>query len=160
MPGWDNFFMTQVGASAGLAGLVFVGVSLNLTKILSSGYLPNRAQEALLVLLLNLVISSLFLVPGQTAASLGGQVLAAGLLAWFALLFLHADSFRRMDAEFRRRSVTAAGMGQAMAISIWAAGAVLLWRGAVGVYWLVPGLLLSYVVALANAWVLTIEINR
>ncbi|WP_293372723.1 hypothetical protein [Phenylobacterium sp.] len=40
--------MTQVGASAGLAGLVFVGVSLNLTKILSCGYLPNRAQEALL----------------------------------------------------------------------------------------------------------------
>ena len=155
MPGWDNFFMTQVGASAGLAGLVFVGVSLNLNKIVSSGYLPNRAQEALLVLLMNLVLSLLFLVPGQTAASLGAEVLVIGFLAWMAIVFLHADSFRRMEADFRRRAMTAAAMGQVLAISTWIAGAVL-----VGVYWLVPGLLLSYVVALANAWVLTIEINR
>ena len=49
MSGWDSFFAAQVGASAALAGLVFVGISINLTKIIASGYLPNRAQEALLV---------------------------------------------------------------------------------------------------------------
>jgi hypothetical protein len=160
MPGWDNFFVAQVGASAALAGLVFVGVSINLTKIMSSGHLPNRAQEALLVLLLNLLVSSLFLVPGQSARSLGVEVLVSGLLVWFAVCFLHLDSFRRMDAAFRRRSLFAALLGQALSISIWIAGAVLICQGPVGVYWLVPGLLLTYLVALANAWVLTVEINR
>ncbi|HEV7384706.1 MAG TPA: hypothetical protein VGN89_07485 [Phenylobacterium sp.] len=160
MPGWENFFMAQVGASASLAGLVFVGVSLNLTKIMSSGHLPNRAQEALLALLLNLMLSSLFLVPGQTALSLGVEVLIAGLLAWLGVIVLHVDSFRRMDPAFRRRSTTAAVLGQVLSISVWVAGGVLLLRGPVGVYWLVPGLLLSYLIALANAWVLTVEIHR
>ena len=160
MPGWDNFFMAQVGASASLAGLVFVGISINLSKIIASGYLPNRAQEALLVLLLNLLLSALFLVPGQSQFALGVEVTIGGLLAWIAISFLHLDSFRRMDPEFRRRSITAALMGQAAAISVWVAGLMLIWQGPAGAYWLVPGLLLSYVVALANAWVLIVEINR
>jgi hypothetical protein len=65
-----------------------------------------------------------------------------------------------MDPEFRRRATTAAIMSQAMAASIVLGGAVLLWVGSAGVYWLLPGLLLTYFVALANAWVLTVEINR
>ena len=64
------------------------------------------------------------------------------------------------DAAFRRRSLFAALLGQALSISIWIAGAVLICQGPGGVYWLVPGLLLTYLVALANAWVLTVEINR
>jgi modulator of FtsH protease len=160
VPGWDNYFMAQVGASASLAGLVFVGISLNLTKIMSSGHLPNRAQEALLALLLNLLVSSLFLIPAQTAPSLGVEILVVGLLAWWCAILLHVDSLRRMDTAFRRRAMTAAVLGQLLFISVWVAGAVLLLAGPVGVYWLVPGLLLSYLVALANAWVLTVEINR
>lgn len=160
MAGWDNFFMAQVGASAALAGLVFVGISINLTKIIASGYLPNRAQEALLALLETLILSALFLVPGQTSFSLGVEVLATGLLAWGGVIALHRDSFRRMDAVFRSRAISAAVMGQLSAISIWVAGGVMLAMGSVGVYWLVPGLLLSYCVALANAWVLIVEINR
>ncbi len=47
MSGWENFLVAQVGASAALAGLVFVGVSINLARILSSGSLPEYALEAL-----------------------------------------------------------------------------------------------------------------
>ncbi len=35
MTGWENFFIAELGASAALAGLVFVGLSINLTKILN-----------------------------------------------------------------------------------------------------------------------------
>jgi modulator of FtsH protease len=101
MAGWDSFFVAQVGASAALAGLVFVGISLNQAKIMASAYLPNRAQEALVVLLVNLLLSSLFLTPGQSAVSLGAEVLAVGLIAWAVVLLLHVDSFRRMDAIHR-----------------------------------------------------------
>jgi modulator of FtsH protease len=160
MAGWDSFFVAQVGASAALAGLVFVGISLNQAKIMASAYLPNRAQEALVVLLVNLLLSSLFLTPGQSAVSLGAEVLAVGLIAWAVVLLLHVDSFRRMDAIHRPRALGAAVVGELTAASIPLAGLILLWRGAIGVYWLVPGLLLSYIVALGNAWVLTVEINR
>ena len=160
MAGWDGFFQAQVGASASLAGLVFVGVSLNLGKILESGHLPNRAQEALLVLLLNLVISSLFLIPDQSTLLLGAEVLGLGALAWLGVISLHFDSFRRMEAEFRRRATTSAVVSHVMSALICIGGAVMALHGEAGVYWLTAGLLLTYFVALANAWVLTVEINR
>ena len=111
-------------------------------------------------MLVNLIVSSLFLVPGQTSFSLGIEVLVGGLLAWASLTALHRDSFKRMDAEFRGRALPAAVMGQVSAVSIWVAGGVLIAVGSVGAYILVAGLLLGYVVALANAWVLIVEINR
>jgi len=82
MSGWDNFFIAQVGASAALAGLVFVGVSINLREIVADPRLVGYALEALVVLLGVLVASSLLLVPGQPPALLGGEVVVVGLGAW------------------------------------------------------------------------------
>jgi hypothetical protein len=101
-----------------------------------------------------------FLIPGQSAVGLGAEVLIGGLLTWIAIIWLHLDSFRRMDPAFRRRSLTAAVFGHVMAVAVSAAGLALIFQGPAGVYWLAPGLLLSYVIALANAWVLIVEINR
>ncbi len=47
------------------AGLVFVGVSINLDKILKYAGLPGRPLEALIALIPVLITSSLMLVPGQ-----------------------------------------------------------------------------------------------
>lgn len=82
MSGWDNFFIAQVGASAAFAGLVFVGVSINLTKIVAVPRQVGFALEALVVLLDVLITSSLLLVPGQPPAFRGGEVLVVGLGAW------------------------------------------------------------------------------
>ncbi|HYB02575.1 MAG TPA: hypothetical protein VED37_20280 [Ktedonobacteraceae bacterium] len=71
MNGWENFFIAEVGASAALLGLIFVGVSINLTRILSISGLPNRALLALIILLTILVISSLLLVPEQISTLKG-----------------------------------------------------------------------------------------
>jgi hypothetical protein len=58
MTGWENFFVGELGASSALAGLVFVGISINLTKILASPLLPSRALEALVALLAVLFVST------------------------------------------------------------------------------------------------------
>ena len=58
MIGWENFFIAEVGASAALLGLIFVGVSINLTRIISIPGLPNRALLALIILLTILVVCS------------------------------------------------------------------------------------------------------
>ena len=48
---WSNFYVAVAGASAALTGLIFVGVSISLAKILSIPSLPNRALVSLILLL-------------------------------------------------------------------------------------------------------------
>jgi hypothetical protein len=79
--GWENFFIAEIAASAPLAGLVLVGVSLNLEQIMAHPVygLPGRALETLVMLLAVLVISTLMLVPEQTLGVIGAEVLGVGL---------------------------------------------------------------------------------
>jgi hypothetical protein len=85
MSGWENFFIAQVSASAALTGLIFVAVSINLTRILSLPKLPNRALASLLLLLTILITSSLLLVPGQPVVVVGIEVLIVGLASWIVV---------------------------------------------------------------------------
>jgi hypothetical protein len=66
--------------SAALAGLIFVGVSINLTRILALPRLPNRAFQALMLLLTVLVVSSLLLVSGQSLPLVSSEVLVTGFI--------------------------------------------------------------------------------
>jgi modulator of FtsH protease len=47
---WSDFALAQVGASAALLGLVFVGISINLRDFVDSRTLVNRAFEAIVML--------------------------------------------------------------------------------------------------------------
>ena len=80
MGDWHDFFLAQAGAAGVLTGLVFVGVSINLEKILSdpTSGLAGRAAEALVLLVAVLTPSCLLLVPGQGALLVGIEVLAIG----------------------------------------------------------------------------------
>jgi hypothetical protein len=81
---WQEFFLAQAGAAGVHTGLVFVGVSINLEKILSQPDfgLPGRAAEALILLVAVLATSCLLLVLGQGTRMVGVEVLAVGLAAW------------------------------------------------------------------------------
>jgi len=47
---WEGLFLAGAGASAALAGLLFVAVSINLTRILEVSGRPGRAGEAIVLL--------------------------------------------------------------------------------------------------------------
>jgi len=83
MNAWHDFFLAQAGAAGVLTGLVFVGVSINLQKIVSNprSGLAGRAGEALILLVAVLMASVLVLVPGQGLGVLGVEVLVVGLAA-------------------------------------------------------------------------------
>lgn len=107
MPGvtdWTAFLATEVGASAALAGLIFVGVSINLKSIVSpqSPALPNRALEALLALLAALILASLLLIPVQPQVVIGVEILVVGVATWVALTVIQVRDWLRTSGEYRR----------------------------------------------------------
>ncbi|HUI64882.1 MAG TPA: hypothetical protein VL126_08565 [Bacteroidota bacterium] len=96
MNGWVNFFLAEVGASATLAGLLFVGVSINLSRILSLHALPGCARGSLLLLVTVLIASTLMLIPGQPPQTVGIEILALGLGLWFAIILLDITIWHTM----------------------------------------------------------------
>jgi hypothetical protein len=162
MNDWQNFFVAEVGASAALLGLLFVSISINLTKILSFRSLPNRAFGALLALLAVLVVSSILLTPGQPMPFAGAEVFVIGLGVWAAITFFDVHLWRSTakDAEHRPRLKVLSVVDQVTTLLYVVAGVVIFKYGVVGVYWLVPAFLFSFAKATMDAWVLLVEINR
>ena len=165
MNAWHDFFLAQAGAAGVLTGLVFVGVSINLQKIVSdprSG-LAGRAAEALILLVAVLTVSVLGLVPGQGKGLLGAEVLVVGLAAWVWIVTIQLPRLREwgtMRADLRVSFVVRVVLGQVGTLAMVIAGFAVLWVGPGGLYWLVASTLLSILAALADAWVLLVEINR
>jgi modulator of FtsH protease len=160
MAGWENFFIAEVGASAALAGLIFVAISINLTKILAYPGLPGRALEALVTLLAVLVTSSLLLVPGQSLAAIGTEILIVGLIVWAGVAAIQVNCWRKFEARYRRPFILQIMMNQIALLPFILSGIFALAQGTNGLYWLVPGFIFCFLAAILDAWVLLVEINR
>ena len=158
MPGWDNFFVVEAGASAALTGLLFVAVSINLTRVLQFPQLPTRAAETLVSLISVLVVSTFALVPGQSMTAYGIEIGATGLVFW-GIQSLALSRTRRADREYTN-FVGRILMNQIPPLPFMVAGGLLIAGRNQGIYWIVPGVLLSFASGIFGAWVLLIEIQR
>jgi hypothetical protein len=162
---WHDFFLAQAGAAGVLTGLVFVGVSINLQKIVSnpSSGLAGRAAEALILLVAVLLASVLVLVPGQGPGVLGAEVLVVGIAAWGWIVAIQLPRLRdwgTMRADLRGPFVLRVVVGQVATLPLVIAGVAVLSVGPGGLYWLMAGTVFSILAALFEAWVLLVEINR
>lgn len=157
---WESFFVAQLGAAAALAGLLFVGISISLNRILAFPRLPNRALIALLLLITVLVESAFVLVPGQSLLALGAEIFLAGLVIWITLIVLDVRIWRQTETQYRANSIVLIVINQIAVLSYLIAGIMLLAGNSGGIYWLVPAVLISFVKSLLDAWVLLVEINR
>ena len=157
---WTDFGVGVAGASAALAGLVFVAVSINLSEILKYRNLPGRAGLTLMLFVTPLMVGILLLVPGQSRAALGWELLAASVVLGGSQLVINQRS-GRSDKETRwtwlisRLSPPIVSCG-CLAL----AGVTLLAQAGGGLYWLVPSVLAAIAFGLINAWVLRVEILR
>ena len=156
---WTDLYVAVAGATAALAGLVFVAVSINIDRILSGQNLPERALETVLLLLGALLVSIAVLVPGQSVDALGVELVAiAGI---FTLVIARLWS-RRVPQEGEPRGWREARLGLLALGTLPQAigGLSLIAETGGGLYWVVAGIAFAIVGAVANAWVLLVEILR
>jgi hypothetical protein len=156
--GWENFFVAEAGASAALTGLIFVAVSINLSRILSFPHLPGRAAQALLVLLPVLMISTFGLIPEQSACLLGTEILTVCAVGILGMSWLKIRD--RIHAQRRLWVVSLVLTSQVPLLPFVVSGVLLILGSPHAVYWLVPGTLLSFAAGVLSAWVLLVEILR
>jgi hypothetical protein len=157
--GWHDLFAAVAGASAALAGLLFVAISINLRQILAVPVLPVRAAASLGALLLALVVSLLLLVPGQSRTVLGAELLVCGGPAWLATTYGYLRVGRaEQQGGFQYGSDLA--ITQLAVVPVVGAGASLVAGAGGGLYWLVPALVFVFISAAAKGWVLLVEVVR
>jgi hypothetical protein len=162
---WHDFFLAAAGAAAVLVGLVFVGVSINLQMIMADPTygLANRALGALVLLMAVLIATCLLLVPDQVTVVYGVEVLAVGVVDWtivVAIQLLQLRTWRSLESSFRWHFVPRVVFSQTATVPFVVAGIALVNGGDAGLYWLVGGVILSFVVGVLDAWVLLVEIHR
>lgn len=158
--GWSNYLSAIAGAAATLTGLVFVAVSINLSRVLSIPGLTGRAAESMMQLFGVVVISTTALIPRQPQLALGIEVLAIGASLWLVQTTLQVRYLRSNTGHPRRWAVTRIVQTQLANIPFCISGALLLCGSEAGLYWLAPGFVLSLIAGVVSAWVLLVEILR
>lgn len=158
---WSEFNVAIVGATAALAGLVIVAVSVNITRILAdpNSSLASRVASAITSLLLALLVSAVSLMP-NVSTSWYGVILI--ILAVLTLAF----SINVVRAIARDPEVPA-GIRIPKSIPVVAPSIVYL-VGAIavvldhpsGLYLLAAGAVLAIVSSLLISWIVLVEVLR
>lgn len=157
---WSTYLSAQASASASLTGLVFVAVSINLTRVISVPGLVGRAAESIIQLFGVFIISTVALVPRQSAVAVGVEILILASAYWLLQTVLQVIYMRRRKGHPLLWLMSRVIQTQLGSIPFFVSGFLLIRGSPAGVYWLVPGFILSLVSGVVNAWVLLVEILR
>jgi hypothetical protein len=156
---WHDLFVATAGASAALAGLVFVAVSINIERILRYPGLPERALETILLLLGALLVSIVGLIPAQSHVALGLELLVVSLAIGGVIVALPAT--HKIDGPEPPSWLWSRwGVRLASTVPLIVGGVSVLTSNGGGLYWIAGGIVFAIVGAVSNAWVLLVEILR
>jgi hypothetical protein len=158
---WTTFFTAAAGASATLAGLVIVAVSVNLNRILEHPQLPARAGAAVATLILILMSSMATLIP-QSMRLLGVELFFFGVVCWILEVYSSRKSMAARVQLHRpwHESALQIVFGRLQTLPFIAGDAWMLLNDPRGLYLIAFGILVIFFASAANAWVLMVEILR
>jgi len=157
---WHNLLAVQAGAAATLTGLVFVAVSINLSRIMAFPGLPSRAAESIVQFLQVFFICTACLIPRQPTEALAAEILTVAGFSWAMQIFAHVRYARSRSGHPLLWLMIRIVQTQLASIPFLIGGVCLLIGMPAGMYWLVPGFVFSFVAGVANAWVLLVEVVR
>jgi len=162
--GWGDLLACAGGAAAVLAGLIFVGLSVNMTTLLQldkergQNFLTGRALEAFVALLNVLLICVVALTPH----------ILTGVLAAFILLTATTSAIspvralRSANREERRSPTLLQRIAFAFSLTLCllVCGVTLAVGHGGGLLWLPAAFVIAIVLASVNSWVLLVEVLR
>jgi len=161
LQGWHDFYMVAGTAAASLVGLLFVGLSLHLRTVVSRSDVQALARVTLTSFGLTLLIALFLVIPGETAATTGWQLIALGVVACALIVrsviagvrgHAHTIGFRRLTRRFGLTVL--AFLGLIATGGMFAAGAY-----SAGLNWLVGVVVVLLLVSLRNTWDLLVSVG-
>ena len=155
---WANFFVATLGAAAALTGLLFVAISINLTRILNFPRLPGRAASTLGILVAVMLTGCFGLAPDQSTLAIGIEFGVLGFAV--AVQSFWVLGRRHTGADTKPHAVEQLMVVMLPAVALFIGGLSLALGVGGGLFWTLAGVVLSFAVAVVNAWVLLVEINR
>jgi hypothetical protein len=158
--GWSDFLVAAAGATGALAGLVFVALSINLSKILVLPGVAGRAGETIILLASGLIGSLTALIPGETNSQLGLWLMLLWLPCWLVPTWVQIQDFSNRRYYRAYHAVIRFVLFQTATLPLLVAALSLRGYVAGGLRWFALGLIVSLIVALYNAWVMLVEILR
>jgi hypothetical protein len=156
---WHDFFIAEAGASAALAGLLFVALSLNITRILDQhAWLVARAAQSVAAMMLVLLVASIALLP----IALGKQGLWWLILTIAGTIFTARATLAQagVPPAYRRYAILNAVANLLLYVPAVAGSVIVTAGNPEGIGWMAFALIYALVYATYNAWVLLVEILR
>jgi modulator of FtsH protease len=156
---WSDFFVAAAGASAALAGLIIVAMSVSIDTVIAIPSMPSRAGTASGLLVAATVISLAGLIPDQGALAFGIETAVIGAAA----LALAVDSLVRVVRDRGERSVASAWARSLVSVvpaALFVIGGVIIATGGPGEFVVAAGMMLGVVAAVLIAWVILVELKR
>ena len=157
---WSNYLAVQAEVAATLTGLVFVAVSINLSRVLSVPGVSGRAAESLMQLFSVVIVSSNMLVPGEPDGIRAAWLLVAGAALWLAQTTIQIRYARSKTGHPKFWLFTRVAQTQVTSVPFCVAGVLLFYGSPAGMQWLSRGFTFSLVSGVLSAWVLLVEILR
>ena len=153
---WHDLFVMLGGASAALAGLVFVGLSIHARAVAVDPLYRRRARNLTAGILYLTVASILVLMPGQSVRALGVELIVGGLAIGALFAEVPARFWAQLDTEMRIRMTLATG---ACAASVYG-GVSLAARSGGGLYVIAWSAIVGLAMNVFGAWSLLLGLAR
>lgn len=156
---WNTFFSAILAATGTLLGLLFVGIALNVSKIIASRNLLKAARQPLFLLLGILVASIFFLIPDQPPHILGMETVAVGII-FTTITFINDYSVLSESPKGKRSRYVSNIITNLLPIFLVAvSGIAILACGVSGIYVMVAAVILAFIQTATMSWALVVDIS-
>jgi hypothetical protein len=100
------------------------------------------------------------LIPQQSCLSIGIEVSPIAIAVYTVVIKMDIGIYKNTVPEYKKPYFISLVFNQVSVLPYLFCGIATLAHGEKGIYWIAPTILLSFLKAIIDAWVLLVEINR